>query len=69
MLASAAIPGFFKMRKIGNENFVDGSLFAGFPAARRRRKQEEASFAPDPNLEVTERTSGPFRPAPQSLHR
>jgi len=33
MLASAAIPGIFKMRKIGSENFVDGGIRAG---AQRR---------------------------------
>jgi len=31
MLASAAIPGFFKMRKIGNENFVDGGIRVNVP--------------------------------------
>jgi predicted acylesterase/phospholipase RssA len=54
MLASAAIPGFFKMRKIGNENFVDGGIRVNVPikAALDLGGTEIFAILPDPPLSL-----------------
>jgi predicted acylesterase/phospholipase RssA len=54
MLASAAIPGFFKMRKIGNENFVDGGIRVNVPikAALDLGATEIFATLPNPPLSL-----------------
>ena len=54
MLASAAIPGFFKMRKIGNENFVDGGIRVNVPikAALDLGATEIFAALPNPPLSL-----------------
>jgi predicted acylesterase/phospholipase RssA len=54
MLGSAAIPGFFKMRKIGNENFVDGGIRVNVPikAALDLGATEIFAILPDPPLSL-----------------
>jgi predicted acylesterase/phospholipase RssA len=54
MLASAAIPGFFKMRKIGNENFVDGGIRVNVPikAALDLGATQIFAVLPNPPLSI-----------------
>jgi hypothetical protein len=54
ILASAAIPGFFKMRKIGNENFVDGGIRVNVPikAALDLGATEIFAALPNPPLSL-----------------
>jgi hypothetical protein len=54
LVASAAIPGFFRMRKIGNENFVDGGIRVNVPikAALDLGATEIFAALPDPPLSL-----------------
>src|SRR6266446_1913887 len=52
MLASTAIPGFFRMRKIGTDNYVDGGIRVNVPikAALDLGATEIFAALPDPPL-------------------
>ena len=54
MLASAALPGDFRMRKIGNENFVDGGIRVNVPikAALDLGATEIFAALPTPPLSI-----------------
>jgi NTE family protein len=54
MLASAAVPGSFRMRKIGNENFVDGGIRVNVPikSALDLGATEIFALVPDPPLTI-----------------